>query len=253
MYTLWYEDRPKGASDGGRSPVATSIGQHAQELSRTNPWWRGGQWQDLDPDLQAAANQDLNYSPDVLRDIRPGGLYLLRGPRRVGKTVAVKRKILDLLNGGIPANAIVRVAADGWPARAVRTVVQNVALPPVRDGHIRWWFFDEISAAEAGWDSQVKWLRDNDPSFARSCVVLTGSDASELARAAGTLAGRRGNITVPDRTLLPMGFRSFARLTEPSLPGTALDLAHLHTPSAAEAYRSLLPWLDDLVVAWERY
>lgn len=233
--------------------LATSIGQHAQELSRTNPWWRGGRWQDIDPDLQAAASQNLNYVPDVLHGIRPGGLYLLRGPRRVGKTVTIKRKILELLEDGIPANAIVRVAADGWPAKAVRTVVQNVALPPIPDGHVRWWFFDEISAAEAGWDSQVKWLRDNDASFARACVVLTGSDASDLAHAVGTLAGRRGNITDPDRTLLPMGFHSFAKLAEPSLPNISLNLADLHTPAATDAYRSLLPWLDDLVVAWERY
>lgn len=124
----------------------------------------------------------------------------------------MKRKIRQLIDGGVHPHAIVRAAVDGWNAKDVRTLVHNVALPPHPKGQTRWWFFDEISATRGDWDAHIKWLRDNDPEFNDACMVLTGSDAAELTRASGTLAGRRGAATDGDRTLLPMGFATFMRL-----------------------------------------
>lgn len=232
--------------------MATTIGQLAQEVAATNPWWRSETWQSRDPDLRSAAGQGIAYAPPVLEDLQPGGLYLLRGPRRVGKTVAVKRKIADLIDAGIPPNCIVRAAVDGWADKDVRTLAQNTALPPLPPGHVRWWFLDEISATSGAWDRHVKWLRDNHDEFADACVVLTGSDASELTRAAGTLAGRRGPAADGDRSLLPMGFGTFMRLRS-SLPAVRVPLDQLRSRDGADAYGQLLPWLDELVRGWDLY
>jgi uncharacterized protein len=219
-----------------------------------NPWWRTPLWQDRDPDLRAVKDSDLGYRSPCLDDLHPGGLYLLRGPRRVGKTVSVKQAIQSLLDKGIPPLAIVRVAVDGWTASDLRTLVQNVALPPAPDGIARWWFIDEVTAVSGDWATQVKWLRDNDPSFASATVVLTGSNAEGLTGAAGTLAGRRGPVEGTDRTLLPIGFRTFAELLRPELTMLPrLALAQLRGPVATDAYHAGLPWLADLVQLWELY
>lgn len=233
--------------------VATRIGQLAQEISRLNPWWREPMWSERDPDLRDAVATGLGYRHQVLNDLEPGGLYILRGPRRVGKTVAVKQCIQDLLTDGIAPTSIVRVAADGWTAKELRTVVQNTALPPVPRGHRRTWFFDEISAVAGDWAQQIKWLRDNDTEFHDSTVVLTGSNASALTGAAGILAGRRGTSGSLDRTLLPIGFRTFVALVNQAIPTTQLAPSHLRTPSARTAFNETLPWLDDLVRLWELY
>ena len=104
------------------------------------------------------------------------------------------------------------------------------------------------------WAKQVKWLRDNDPGFAEATVVLTGSSAQQLTAASGVLAGRRGGITHADRTLAPLGFRTFARLLDPTLPATPRAcLSSLRGPAAAATYQLLLPWLDSLVRLWEMY
>ena len=234
--------------------MTTKIGQIGQELARTNPWWRSDTWAREDQDLRAARDSGLGYRSPCLDDLVEGGLYLLRGPRRVGKTVAVKQAIASLLEGGAPPHSIVRVAADGWSANELRTVVQNVALPPLPEGVCRWWFLDEVTAAIGDWASQVKWLRDNDPDFATATVVLTGSNAGKLTEAAGVLAGRRGRVPRSDRTLLPMGFRTFVRLMRPVVTAaTRLTPRELRSASARDAYATLLPWLDDLVRAWELY
>ena len=231
--------------------ASTKIGQMAQELARLNPWWRGPNWASLDPDLRAVANRHLGYRSQCLADLEVGGLYVLRGPRRVGKTVAVKQAIEDLVTSGVAPQSVVRVAADGWSATDLRTVVQNVALPPSPPGGQRWWFIDEVTAVSGDWAPHIKWLRDNDPGFAAATVVLTGSSAEALTVAAGALAGRRGPVGDPDRTVLPVGFRTFANLIDANMPDVPrLNLSGLRD---ADAYRALLPWLDDLVSAWERY
>lgn len=233
--------------------MATKIGQMAQELSAANGWWRDPtRWESTDTDLRGATQQGIDYDPPVLRDLHPGSLYLLRGPRRVGKTVAVKRAIRRILKNGVPPTCVVHAAVDGWAARDLRTLVQNVSLPPTPEGQVRWWFIDEISSAGDGWDKQIKWLRDNVVEFQDACVVLTGSDASQLSDAAGTLAGRRGRTDDVDRTLLPMGFRTFVNLWHDP-PEIRLHLHEMRSTAAADAYKQLLPWLDDLVRSWEVY
>lgn len=233
--------------------MATKIGQMAQEMAATNPWWRDPErWHIADRDLRAAEAEGITYTPPVLDALQPGSMYLLRGPRRVGKTVAVKRKIRQLIDHGVHPHTIVRAAVDGWNAKDVRTLVHNVALPPHPAGQTRWWFLDEISATKGDWDAHIKWLRDNIPEFNDACVVLTGSKAAELTRASGTLAGRRGAATDVDRTLLPMGFATFMRLRA-DLPDLQLPLDQLHTDAGAQMYAQLLPWLNDLTRGWDLY
>ena len=234
--------------------MATKIGQLAQEISRLNPWWREPTWATHDPDLRDVAATGLGYRHHVLDDLQSGCLYILRGPRRVGKTVAVKQHIDGLLTDATPPTSIVRVAADGWSAKEIRTVVQNTALPPIPREHHRTWFFDEISAVTGDWAQQIKWLRDNDVDFRNSTVVLTGSNASALTDAAGTLAGRRGTGNTLDRTLLPIGFRTFVALVKGALPDAPqLAPSQLRSPAARTAFHEILPWLDDLVRLWELY
>lgn len=234
--------------------MATRIGQVAQEIARMNPWWRSPRWEETDPDLRHVRDSGLEYRSPCLDNLEQGGLYLLRGPRRVGKTVSVKQAVQSLLAAGVPPLTIVRFAADGWMASDLRTLIQNVALPPAPPGTTRWWFIDEVTAVKGDWATQIKWLRDNDPAFAEATVILTGSNAEGLTSAAGTLAGRRGRVPDTDRTLLPMGFRTFAQLLQPELATLPrLPIGRLRSREAAEAYQSALPWLDDLVKLWEVY
>ena len=62
-------------------------------LALTGWWDKPRSWVLADRDLRQAARAPFDYSARVLDDLRPGGLYLLRGPRRVGKSVEVKKTI----------------------------------------------------------------------------------------------------------------------------------------------------------------
>lgn len=235
--------------------MSTALGQLTTELTAMNPWWKTPKtWTRRDPDLRHAAASSLDYRPTALHDLRPGGLYLLRGPRRVGKTVTTKQAIASLLADGVPPLHVVRVAADGWDSSALRTVIQNVPLPPLADDRHRWWFLDEVTAVTGDWATQIKWLRDNHLEFGQATVVLTGSSAGALTAAAGVLAGRRGRVDHADRTLMPMGFRSFAAVWHPEITELpALPVEHLHTSRGQDAYQDAAAWLSDLLPLWELY
>lgn len=233
-------------------------GEVTQQLTAGNAWWRDpAGWSARDVQLRAADTSGFRYRPAALDDVPRGALVLLRGPRRVGKSVELKRFVEATLASGAQPRAVIHAAVDGWTAADLRTLVEaGKRLAPGTTDH-RWWLVDEISGVK-GWEQVVKHLRDNDPDFATDTVVLTGSSARDLTAATSSLAGRRGAVSRPDRTLLPMGFRSFVDIMLGarglSVPATdRLDPADLRTPAAAQVFDALLPWENDLTSWWEIY
>jgi uncharacterized protein len=134
----------------------------ARQLTAGNPWWREPTgWELDDPDLQALRESALSYEPQPLADIVPDGLYMLRGPRRVGKSLEVKRMIGRLITRGVKPRRIIHCACDGLTSADLRRL-QRVARDQLTRlvAEPRYWFLDEITAV-AAWPSAVKWLRDN--------------------------------------------------------------------------------------------
>ena len=237
-------------------------GEIQQMLAATNRWWRDpAGWTREDPDLREASAAPFAYSAGVLEDLAPGGLYVLRGPRRVGKSVELKRTIERLLRPGrgaaIDPRRVLHASVDGWRAADLGRLVAAANQLTPRTGH-RHWFIDEITSIADGWPDRIKWLRDSDERFRQDTVVLTGSSAGGLTAAVKALAGRRGPASAPDRFLLPMGFRAFAERLDPPLEGATpniapLPIADLAPPHLTDAALALVPWLDWLVAAWHTY
>jgi uncharacterized protein len=235
--------------------------QIRQILRERNPWWtaaaRGAdptEWARHDPTLIAAATSSIGYEPSVIEDLAPPMLVVLRGPRRVGKSVAAKRLIEKLcsLGGTAQANRTIYFAVDGWrPQDLRRAFTMGVELTPLAQGP-RTWVVDEISAV-SGWEDIVKELRDN-TALAEDAVLLTGSSARDLGDARTALAGRTRTVD-PFRLLLPMSFRQHIDASAPGLipatPTLTPDL--LQSPAAEELIRTLSPLIGDLDLAWQRF
>ncbi len=222
-------------------------------LTAGNRWWREPQdWADRDPDLRRLRDAPLDYAPDPLGGIAPDGLYVLRGPRRVGKSVEIKRTIQRLLADGVAPRRVLHCSCDGLTATDLRRLMRVGRDQLTRQiDQPRFWFLDEITAVP-DWPRAIKWLRDN-TAFAEDCVVLTGSSARDLEEARKQLADRRGHAHDSDRLLLPMGFRAFVRaLGVSGLPDVpAFHPRDFLDRACEEAADGLLPWLDDLCSVWE--
>lgn len=223
-------------------------------LTERSPWRARTGWEADDPDLRAAARLPLDYEPQPLADIRPPGLYVLRGPRRVGKSLELKRAVTQLLAGGADHKTVFYCSCDGLSRQDLRRLIaQGHSATRTLPGS-RYWLLDEITAV-ADWSQTIKELRDQDTNFREACVVLTGSSARDLEQARKDLADRRGGIADSDRLLLPMDFRSFCRALGgfEELPDEFVQPRDLLTPASERAIAALEPWSDALADAWELF
>lgn len=229
-------------------------GQLRRRLIDRCAWWRDPDWAAEDPDLREAGEAPFTYRPTPLAGLRSPGLYVLRGPRRVGKSVEVKRAIEAVLATGANPRLVFYCSCDGLTAQDLRRLI----VVGQRDTEVlageRHWFLDEVTAVP-GWATAIKELRDGDAAFRASCVVLSGSSARDLREATKALAGRRGGIADSDRLLLPMGFRSFCRATgtHERVPDVGLRPRDVRSSKGEKAIFELLPFLSDLDHAWQSY
>ena len=229
-------------------------GQIRRLLTDESRWWRSAEWERDDPDLGNLADAPFAYRPEPLAGLRPPGLYVLRGPRRIGKSVEVKRAVSAVIAAGANPRLVSFCTCDGLSAQDLHRLIAVGQKDAASLSGDRYWFLDEITAVP-GWASAIKQLRDANPDFRRSCVVLSGSSARDLREATKALAGRRGDAIDSDRLLLPMDFRDFCLAIGgfESVPDMELRPSALFTESGEQAIGALLPYFSDLDHAWQSY
>jgi hypothetical protein len=241
--------------------------QIRERLADENPWWRAASgsapvlaWRDADPVLRARATFDLGYRSKVLDDVALGPiddkLVVLRGPRRVGKSVLVKDTIATLCaRPDIDPRQVVYLPCDGMRAldlnrahKLGRALTRSVGDRP------RIWLLDEVTGIR-GWSEALKYLRDNTP-FGQDSAVCTGSSWDEEAEVERNLLAGRAGTTSTDRSriLFPMSFREVLGASLAGIPAPSpLPLWELQSSSARQAALELELYISDLDLRWQAY
>jgi predicted AAA+ superfamily ATPase len=172
-------------------------------------------------------------------------IYVLRGPRQVGKTTLIKLKIRDLLQGGTPPRSIFYWACD--------LVEKPSALVDIVDSYLNfsqssktrsYIFLDEISSVK-DWQKGVKALYDAGR-LKNVTLMLTGSHSIDLERASESLAGRRGETgklrdKLPDKLLLPAKFSEYAETRSKDIE----QLINSHLLFAGDWRRSIIAKISE--------
>lgn len=195
--------------------IITSVGLSTPELFESNPWWADPASIEQDNHVQEWEKSEFKWSPRLGETIQwdVDIIYVIRGPRQVGKTTLSKLKIRELIGRGIPPRALFYWACDlvEKPERLVEVV--DAYLNFSKGKGRRYLFLDEISSVKE-WQRGIKYLYDKGK--LKDCtLILTGSHSIDLRRSSESLARRRGDVhrlkdKLPDKILLPMKFSEYA-------------------------------------------
>jgi predicted AAA+ superfamily ATPase len=196
---------------GEQMPLLGSLPLELSEnLHTINPWWKNK------PGLPSP--QFHRWPFKRLKHLLVEGLTpaaVLRGPRRVGKTILMRQIIKHLLHEGISPNRILYVPFDDLPTLAgIREPVLTISRwfekeiladtfnAKAISGQPAFIFLDEVQNLDT-WAGQIKNLTDNHAVR----VLVTGSSSLRIEAGRDSLAGR---ITTLD--LGPLLLREIAGL-----------------------------------------
>ncbi|MFZ2114902.1 MAG: AAA family ATPase [Solirubrobacteraceae bacterium] len=238
-----------------------------ERLRDSNPWWRAAAtgtdtlaWAKSDQMLRARAAYDLGYRSRLLDDVADepvdDKLVVLRGARRVGKSVLLKDTAARLCEReDIDPRQLVYVPTDGMRASDLGRVTKLGRELTRSVGDVRRvWLLDEVTGIR-NWTQALKYLRDN-TELGSDTVVCTGSSWDREAEVERDLfAGRAGRSTRRrSRILHPMSFRDVLLATGREIPLPAhVPPWSLHDEIARAAVESLDLFVDELDLAWQAY
>jgi predicted AAA+ superfamily ATPase len=177
-----------------RNPLFGSLPlEFSENLRSLNPWWSS------QPGLPTPLFHRWPFKR--LKHLAHKGITpttVLRGPRRVGKTVLLRQLIQSLLKEGVPGHCILYVPFDDLPTLAgVREPILAISRwfennilgetfnSAIQKGKQAYLFFDEVQNLDS-WAEQVKNLVDNHAVK----VLLTGSSSLRIEAGRDSLAGR---------------------------------------------------------------
>lgn len=200
----------------------TVVNMSIGELAYWNEWWKTREFPQEDANAHDWSLSAFKWEPRLDKTIEDEEvIYVLRGPRRVGKTTLLKLRIKKLLEKGIPSENIFYFPCDAIETpKQLMIVIDNYLNRQRKQGQWAYLFIDEVSML-IEWQKAVKLLIDAGR-FRDCTVILTGSHSIDLRKGSESLSGRRGKIErlkygTPDKILLPAKFSEYIETLEPKL------------------------------------
>lgn len=239
-------------------------------LTASNPWWRAAlagsdrtAWASRDRLLRDKQERDIGFRATILDDVAStpvtDALILLRGPRRVGKSVTLRELAQSLCSrDDIDPRQVISFSCDGMTAQDLtrgftlaRELTKTVDQPAPRR---RVWLVDEVGQVR-GWTARLKLLRDDTALGDETVVATSSSWRSDEDVEGNLLAGRAGSSGLRRvRLLMPMSFRDFVTCTRPDLGApTVRHPADLQAATVAGELDGYHFDLDAYDLCWQSY
>jgi len=199
------------------------------DVQRMNPWWTGNPQRPL-----PATRRHLVGMIHRRLEARLAQIVVVRGPRQVGKTTALRHVIQDLLDRGVPPRHIFAIQFDeltglgetgsgepvlrlvDWYERAVLGSTLNEIAHAKGETYL---VFDEVQNLD-NWAPQLKFLVDHSATRA----LVTGSSALRIEAGRDSLAGRITTIEVGVLSLTEIAAFRGRDLGPPALADNGLEV-----------------------------
>lgn len=187
-------------------------------LKEQNPYWEKPE--DIGKDFHIKSISTLPF--EIINPVEKkieldrDGIFIIRGPRQIGKTTFLKRSIKNLLNKGIDPKRILYFAFDFGGINNEQEVLDLIKtyLSWIRkEAKERvWMFLDEVTYTPE-WAIGLKVAYDQGL-LQGVTIIATGSSSLDLKKGGERLPGRRGEAEgMKDLIMLPVDFRTFLLLS----------------------------------------
>jgi len=198
------------------------------QLSEQNPWWVNKRNILNDFKISELDKLKFQWDPNIRHYIKLDSdvVYIIRGPRQVGKTTLIKSIIKDLLlNKKVKPENIFFWSCERNDAKELNQVVQTYLDWRLDEKKERKYIFlDEICSVK-NWPQEILYFA-NKGSLKNCSLMLTGSHSMDLKHSTELMPGRRGGKENEplDKILLPMKFSEFVKLIWPEFKDKLFDL-----------------------------
>jgi len=199
------------------------------ELAYWNGWWKTRKFPQDDANILDWSKSAFRWKPRLSETIEDEEvIYVLRGPRRVGKTTLLKLRIKNFLEKGVSPENIFFFPCDAVETpKQLMTAIDTYLSQQRRHGEWAYLFIDEISML-VDWQRAIKLLIDAGK-FRDCTLILTGSHSIDLRKGSESLSGRRGKVEklrygTPDRILLSAKFSEYVETLKTELSNEIREL-----------------------------
>lgn len=240
-----------------------------EDITNQNLWWKLKEdWVNYDRDMIRFRKQSLQFKRKEI-EFEQGNIYILRGPRRVGKTVYLKDCVGKLIaEAKKDPQQIMYFDCETLPrSRAqLNRLIKNF-FDLSREYNQKFIFLDEITHIPE-WEIELKSLQDT--GYLKNTVVgVTGSLPSVIKEKAEMLPGR--GVEGNDYLLKPITFRDFILTAYKLHPQYSqsetstsllnlLDILRKHTitleedvKSMRDIFNKIFPFIEEIRVLFELY
>lgn len=186
------------------------------------------QWDQVENFLRDPTLERLKKAPKILshpikKRIIPENdrIFIMKGPRQIGKTTLVKLLMKDLLQKGNPPASLLYLSMDIAGLKnehdLFTALVNYHQFADSKKTADRFIFLDEVTTV-TDWQTAIKKAYDSGM-LRNSFLLATGSSALDLTRGSERLPGRRGKHPHEnDLEMLPLLFRHHVENLLPQVP-----------------------------------
>ena len=183
-----------------------------------NPWWQIAEAINHDPVLEEFNQQKLHYFHPFYDTfpLNSDAIFILRGPRQVGKSTLVKLLIKKLVEQKVIPDNVFFFPADRIKDynELFTLILDYLKLIRAENNNRIYLFIDEITSVDA-WQKSIKQLADLGY-LKNVTTTLTGSNALDLYQSGELMPGRRGKILSTDIEIMPLSYREYVNLINPA-------------------------------------
>jgi predicted AAA+ superfamily ATPase len=181
-------------------------------LLEQNPWWQNNQAVEKDPHLLQLKEQKNEFPFEIEKKIKleKTGVYILRGPRQIGKTTLLKKIIKKLLTKQ-DREAIFYFSFDIGGITNYQQIKEAITsyLSYYKNKKHYWIFFDEVTVIK-DWALGIKTVYDLGV-LKNTTIIITGSSSLDIKKGGERLPGRRGLGFEADLKMEPLSFAQIVR------------------------------------------